>query len=287
MPSDKPTDMKNQYTIQEQTILQDTVVLIEDSGSIYAHSAAEELATKLGLRVHTIPNNKEKYAFKNANWQLVFTNKGLVLRLANEPSWGDIVVDFASPSLLYRQQHGGGRTEAIAKAIGIKGKANLTVLDCTAGMGTDSFIMASVGAKVTMLERSTIIASLLEDGLYRASQSQVEAISRLSLVHHNAIDYITEQTKQSQQVPIDVIYIDPMFPHKKKSALVKKEMRAFQQLLGPDQDSQALLSAAINYAPKRIVVKRPNSAPPLENNSNKQPNLEISSKKHRFDIYFK
>jgi 16S rRNA (guanine1516-N2)-methyltransferase len=76
-----------------------------------------------------------------------------------------------------------------------------------------------------------------------------------------------------------------MFPHKKKSALVKKEMQAFQRLLGPDQDSEALLSNALNYATSRVVVKRPVSAPELANSQDRKPTMAIRSKKHRFDVY--
>lgn len=229
-------------------------------------------------------------------WQLVYTSDGLVLRLSNEPSWGDIIVDFNSAALNYRKQHGGGRNEALAKAIGIKGKDALSVIDCTAGMGSDSFVMASVGAHVTMLERSPVIAALLEDALYRisaeglATQAQdhdVQALSkRLCLVKSDATSYLlAEGEKAKQESLADVIYLDPMFPHKKKSALVKKEMRAFQQLLGEDTDSAQLLEAALNYAGSRVVVKRPSYAEPIELSSGRKPNTAIESKKHRFDVY--
>jgi len=262
---------------------QKLAVLIEDSGSIAANENATQLANKLGVQVHTIPANAAKKAFVDADYLLVYTEKGLVLRIASEPTWSDIGVDFASAALQYRKQHGGGRNESIAKAIGIKGKDTLHVLDCTAGMGTDSFVMASVGASVTMLERSPIISALLADGLMRAQQESVSIASQLNLIEANAIEYLNNNTAKASN--IDVVYLDPMFPHKKKSALVKKEMRAFQLMLGPDQDSDDLLSAAINFAPKRIVVKRPASAPELHNSQQRKPNMAISSKKHRFDVY--
>lgn len=268
---------------QTEELINNTAVLIEDSGSIAANEHAQILANKLGVQVHTIPANKKKQLFSAANWLLVYTEKGLVLRVSSQPTWSDISVDFASAALQYRKQHGGGRNESVAKAIGIKGKSSLNVLDCTAGMGTDSFVMASVGAHVTMLERSPIISALLEDGLYRATNDAIEVASRIDLIQADAIEYLNMHS--STQTNIDVVYLDPMFPHKKKSALVKKEMRAFQLLLGPDQDSADLLTAAINFGPKRIVVKRPGSAPELENQQQLKPNMSISSKKHRFDVY--
>jgi 16S rRNA (guanine1516-N2)-methyltransferase len=299
------TGAHGDYQDVNHQALNNAVVLIEDSGSIQANEWAQVLSKKLGLELHTIPASAKssaakKVGFKGAQWQLVFTEKGLCLRVASEPSWSDIRVDFASDALQYRKQHGGGRNESVAKAIGIKGKESINVLDCTAGMGTDSFIMASVGANVTMLERSIIIASLLDNALERANLEQVEVCERMSLINANAIEFLQESLEIAahKNPPIDVIYLDPMFPHKKKSALVKKEMRAFQLLLGPDQDSEQLLSAAINFAshlavsdhssnnkPKRIVVKRPASAPCLSNTQGLQPSMAITAKKHRFDVY--
>jgi 16S rRNA (guanine1516-N2)-methyltransferase len=280
----------NKASISLSPLAQNTVILLEDTGSIFASEQSQLLARKLGLQVHTIPANKIKQQFTQAQWQLVFTLQGLVLRLSSEPTWSDILVDFAASNLQYRQQHGGGRNEAIAKAIGIKGKQSVNVLDCTAGMGTDSFVMASVGAYVTMLERSPVIGALLENALLRGAQAgengDVDCFAiceRMSLKQQDAITYLNENTANDTQT--DVVYLDPMFPHKKKSALVKKEMRAFQMLLGPDQDSEHLLSAAITFAPKRIVVKRPATAPDLENKQGLKPTMTIGSKKHRFDVY--
>lgn len=262
-----------------------TVILIEDTGSLLAHERAKSLSAKTGFPVFEVNPQKAKHKFSQAQWQLVFTAQGLSLRLSTEPNWSDIRVDFSSAALQYRKQHGGGRNEAIAKAIGIKGKESLSVVDCTAGMGTDSFVMASVGAKVTMLERSPVIAALLEDALLRLNDAGEMVVDNLSLLSCDAIEYLTEATTTCSPTRADVIYLDPMFPHKKKSALVKKEMQAFHLLIGPDQDSERLLTTAIDYKPKRIVVKRPTSAPQLNNIQNLNPSMEIRSKKHRFDVY--
>lgn len=276
-----------QSTVSLSPLAENTVILVEDTGSIFASEQSQLLAKKLGLEVHAIPANKKKQKFAQAQWQLVFTLQGLVLRLSSEPTWSDILIDFAAANLQYRQQHGGGRNEAIAKAIGIKGKQSINVLDCTAGMGTDSFIMASVGANVTLLERSPIIGALLENALIRGVQAgDVECLNvceRMDLKQQDAIAYLNQNNASTSQT--DVVYLDPMFPHKKKSALVKKEMRAFQMLLGPDQDSELLLTGAINFAPQRIVVKRPASAPALDNRQGLTPSMAIGSKKHRFDVY--
>jgi len=289
------------------------VIVIEDKDRIAPTEDAKHLSADTGFpivnrgptKAHTHLNTrqskaKNKKSHKNTKssvhndnndattlieWQLVYTSEGLALRLSNEPSWGDIIVDFNSAALNYRKQHGGGRNEALAKAIGIKGKESLSVIDCTAGMGNDSFVMASVGASVIMLERSPVIAALLQDAINRID-GHPDLSERLTLHKGDARDYILQQGEKGNSKAIsDVIYLDPMFPHKKKSALVKKEMRAFQQLLGEDMDSAQLLEAALKYAGNRVVVKRPSYAEPIELSSGRLPNTAIESKKHRFDVY--
>lgn len=249
------------------------VIIIDDWGSIAAHEAAKKLSQRLELPIVNVNKSSTQ-----ATYQLVYTPVGLVLRLAQEPSWGDIYIDFCSAALSYRKQYGGGKNEPLAKAIGIKTIPNAKVLDCTAGMGKDAFVMASVGACVTMLERSPTVAALLEDGLIRGQE--LPEVQAMTLLHADAIVHM-----QEAEPDVDVVYLDPMFPHKKKSALVKKEMRAFQSLLGADIDSEKLLSTALNFAKKRVVVKRPASAPPIKNSQGRKVTMQINMKKHRFDVY--
>ncbi|MCA9466306.1 MAG: class I SAM-dependent methyltransferase, partial [Nitrospira sp.] len=87
-----------------------------------------------------------------------------------------------------------------------------------------------------------------------------------------------------QQLPFEpeVIYLDPMFPHKEKSALVKKDMRVLQEVVGPDEDADELFTIARTVATNRVVVKRPDYADFL---SGLKPQTSIKTKKHRFDIY--
>ena len=100
---------------------------------------------------------------------------------------------------------------------------------------------------------------------------------RLQLIHASSLTALTDITPRPQ-----VVYLDPMFPHKQKSALVKKEMRVFQSLVGPDLDADGLLAPARQLATKRVVVKRPDYAPPLADVAT--PNAVVT-KGHRFDIY--
>ncbi|MEM0909481.1 MAG: class I SAM-dependent methyltransferase [Pseudomonadota bacterium] len=267
-----------------------TVILIEDIDSLSAHEKANALAKRLDLAVHEIKpahaksnaanSSTRKKQFSNEQWQLVVTKKGLVLRLSSQPDWGDIHVDFCGNSLAYRRQHGGGKKEPLVKAVGLHKNRDLRILDCTAGMGVDSFIMAAAGGKVTMLERQYHISALLEDALERAKQNKLDLSHRLILKTVDAFDYL-----QGSPDKYDIIYLDPMFPHKKKSALVKKEMQAFQKLLGEDTDSSKVMTLALSQAHRRVVVKRPNQADPLQNDEKRLPDLATTTKKHRFDIY--
>lgn len=205
----------------------------------------------------------------------------LELRQLDEPKVGPVLVDFASDALTFRRLHGGGKKEAIAKAVGLKGQSTLNVLDATAGLGRDAFVLASLGCHVHMVERSPVVAALLADGLRRAAEdSQLSKWLPLKMQLTQGI--ASELLADWQQEKPDVVYLDPMFPHRKKTALVKKEMRIFQQLLGPDEDADLLLPPALALAQKRVVVKRPADAPYL---AGKKPDIEYTGKANRFDVY--
>lgn len=209
---------------------------------------------------------------------LVLEDSKLALVDFSDRKTGGVVVDFLSGEAQYRRQHGGGKKEPIAKAIGMKGQSSLSVIDATPGLGRDAFVLVGLGCHVTMIERSPIVAALLYDGIRRLSVQSPELAKRMKLCFGNSAEVMANWQKHE----IDAIYLDPMFPHRKKSALVKKEMRLFQQLLGPDEDADALLAPAIKLAKKRVVVKRPNAADDL---AGVKPNMAITSKKHRFDVY--
>lgn len=99
---------------------------------------------------------------------LVLTAEGLELRKCDEPKLGGIRVDFAGGTMAHRRRFGGGRGEAVAKAAGIKKSYLPSVVDATAGLGRDAFVLASLGCHVRMIERHPVVAALLDDGLQRA-----------------------------------------------------------------------------------------------------------------------
>ncbi|MEE8057275.1 MAG: class I SAM-dependent methyltransferase [Pseudomonadales bacterium] len=214
---------------------------------------------------------------------LIYTEQGLALQRTDSKAAGPVMVDFVSGVASYRRAKGGG--ELIVKAVAGDKQPRPTVLDATAGLGRDSFVLASWGYPVTLCERSPIVACLLDDGLQRASQAGDSAlqavIARMQLQPIDAVSYL-QQLEQSTWP--DVVLIDPMFPPSKKSALVKKEMQVFQQIIGADQDSELLLNAALEYANNRVVVKRPRKSQFL---TDKKPNFSVEGKAIRFDIYTK
>lgn len=209
---------------------------------------------------------------------LQFNQQALELLKLDEPKLGGVKVDFVEGAMAHRRKFGGGRGQDIAKAIGLKHGFTPHVLDATAGLGRDAFVLASLSCQVTLMERMPVVAALLDDGLERAKlNSDVgEIAQRMQLVHASSIENMT----LAEQV--DVVYLDPMYPHREKSAAVKKEMRVFQSLVGEDLDADALLAPALALAKYRVVVKRPSYAPPL---NNKKPSTSIKMKKNRFDVY--
>lgn len=193
---------------------------------------------------------------------------------------GPVYIDFIQGKKNHRRQFGGGKGQPLARAVLAQQQPH--IIDATAGMGGDGFVFASLGCQVTLIERSPIIAALLADAIKRTQQadtpSEIRAImGRITLIQADAADYLTQQTPLCE-----VIYCDPMYPDKKKTAAAPKEMQALQQLVGADQDSERLLAAALQTAQKRVVVKRPKKAPPL---IGPNPNAHISSPNTRYDLY--
>lgn len=211
---------------------------------------------------------------------LVYEQDILRLRNLDEPKQGDVYVDWTGGASAHRRRFGGGKGQSIAKAVGLNKGGTPHVADATAGLGRDAFVLASLGCHVDLIERSPTAYALLQDG-YRRACADAEIgqwiAQRMTLHFGPAWEQLAALATQPE-----VVYLDPMFPHRQKSALVKKEMRVFQQLVGTDEDADKLLDAALQAATKRVAVKRPSSAPFL---AQRQPHTQITSKKHRYDIY--
>lgn len=194
---------------------------------------------------------------------------------------GATMVDFVGGKMGYRNKNSGFKDQDIIKACGIKKGMRPSILDATAGLGRDGFVLAGTGCKVTLIERNPVIALLLEDGLNRAKAVTQTADSAANITLHCADSTTFIKSINNIDSP-EVIYLDPMYPHRTKSSLVKKEMRALRDVVGDDFDSNELLLAALNKAKKRVVVKRPKGAEYL---ADKKPSMSFDGKSTRFDVY--
>ncbi|MFA5676847.1 MAG: class I SAM-dependent methyltransferase [Pseudomonas sp.] len=237
--------------------------------------AAKELATRLQLPLYS--------EHPSAELLLQLGDDGLSLQSTEDGAPGAVRVDFVEGALAHRRQYGGGAGQMVARAVGLRGALRPTVLDATAGLGRDAFVLAALGCEVTLIERQPVIAALLADGLARAQQAGGEVseiAARMRLLHGDAIELMQ---LWSDPVP-QVIHLDPMFPHRQKSALVKKEMRLFRPLAGDDLDAPQLLDAALQLASHRVAVKRPRKAPAIDGPA---PSAELAGQSSRYDIYGK
>lgn len=212
---------------------------------------------------------------------LQLTPERLQMQQLGADAPGPVYVDFVEGAMGHRRKYGGGRGQLVAKAVGLKKGFTPAVVDATAGLGRDSFVLAQLGCRVRMVERSPVVAALLRDGMMRAqSDAEVaEIIGRMSLTVADAKEWLL--TLSEEQRP-DVVYVDPMHPERTKAAEVKKEMRLFRDLVGFDEDDAELLQAALRVARKRVVVKRPRKAEAI---AGPRPGLVMEGKSTRFDIY--
>ncbi len=212
------------------------------------------------------------------DYLFVFDGPKLTLLATNAAAGGELCVDFSEAKLNYRAKSS-IKDQSIARAVGVKGGKRPSVLDATAGLGKDAFLLASFGCSVALLERSALIHALLEDGLERRGYygaETAEILSRMDLARGEFLEF------EPASPQFDVVYLDPMFPARRKSAKVKKDMAALQELLGHQSDGSELLQHAKSLATKRVVVKRAKTSPHLGTDA---PDIEFKGSSSRYDVY--
>lgn len=243
-------------------------VLYQGQGDILPF---QQLAERLGVPLLQSPNDRQEDFF--LSWRegcLKLLDKELLKK-------GGLAVDI-EPRNGEQRSWPAPKDGALAQALGRKTR---TVVDATTGWGQDSLHIFRMGYELVCIERSPVMAELLADGF--ALLAQQDWMQRLNLqpprlLQGNAIDLLAAEPQA------DCIYLDPMFPPKrKKSALAKKSMRVLRDLLGDDQDKEQLFEAALNAAGKRVVVKSPDYAEPLGG----KPNESFQGKLLRYDVYLK
>ena len=186
---------------------------------------------------------------------------------------------FIEGPILHRLKYGKGRGQNLAKAVGMKSNKNRNIIDATAGLGYDSFILASLGAKVTLIERSQKMYELLQNGINEGISfgGEIEKIiNRMELLFGDSKDILPKLTPE-------VIMIDTMYKERKKTALVKNNMRLVREIVGPDTDYIELLEVALNCAKNRVVLKQPRYAEPIKDI--KKCSHQIIGKTIRYDIF--
>jgi 16S rRNA (guanine1516-N2)-methyltransferase len=208
---------------------------------------------------------------ETCDFVLAQTDLHLELRDLRDPRLNPLCVDFSDVDLRpYAASL--SRRQPLARAIG---KAQI-VVDATAGLAQDALRLALMGFRVTAIERSRVVAALVADGLKRLGARHA-LHDRLRLLPGDARELLPALTPRPE-----VVYLDPMFPEKRRSsAAVRKELKWLRDLVGDDTDALELFEAAHRVASYRVVVKRPDHAPPLVPN----PAASIAGKLVRYDIY--
>lgn len=199
--------------------------------------------------------------------------------MARKDESQEFVVDFVGGAVGHRLRSGEGRGQALPKAAGFTKGRTPTIVDATAGLGRDAFLLASLGAHVTLIERSPEMHAHLQDGIARALDEggiYKEIASRMKLLHGDSRELL-------KTLSPDVVVVDPMHPPRHNSALVKKEMRMLRDVVGSDPDQLELMEAALQSANKRVVLKWPLRAAPME--GLQKPSHQICGKNTRYDVF--
>lgn len=181
-----------------------------------------------------------------------------------------------------RVQPGKWEHELLVRAVrGRSHTGSLHVMDCTAGMGEDALILAAAGFEVSLYEKNPVIAALLQNALEQAENDPVLApiIARMTFQEGDSLSVLHQIAAGEQERP-DVIYLDPMFQKRTKSALIKKKFQLLHKIEQPCANEEELLDAAMAAHPKKIVIKRPAKGPYLAGIC---PGYSIRGKAIRFD----
>ena len=250
------------------------VIVSDKNQAEQSRLQSEALAEKLSLPI--IDSNQA------SDYEFVLFYEAGVLKLIHQADkkMGAVYVDFSKGKSAYRQKHQGKGKLPLSRACGIKQSNRPTIIDATAGLGQDAFVLAGLGCQVLCIEQHPVLSTLLADGLVRAKEGESwlrEITGNMTLISAQAETVLATQKA-------DVIYLDPMYPHEqnRKQAKVNKGMQLFRAFPGTSSNESELLKSAIAAATDRVVVKRPDWASPL---ADQKPSYEVPGKTHRYDVY--
>lgn len=220
-------------------------------------------------------------AERGFDWVLLMTEAGLELRSGSAATRPGLKVSFLRGKGSVRRRAAEGKSQPLAKAVGARGAAP-RVVDATAGLARDAFQLAGMGCRVRAIERSPILAALVQDGIARGREAgdakTRAALERLTFIMGDSRSHL--RGLAGDDIP-DAVYLDPMHPPRTKSAAVKKEMVLCRALVGDDADADELLQTALAVGCRRVVVKRPLRAPPLLS----EPTMIYRGTRVRYDVY--
>ena len=236
------------------------VVCFEKGGQ---KDMAEAFARRIGAEISEKPGPK---------LTILFHAKGVSLTGYGLSYQGDF------ENMLHRVTNGRLQHEMLVRAAK-SDKPGSKAIDATAGMGEDAFLLAAQGYEVTLFEQNPVIAVLLKDALRRAKKHPVlkDIASRMNLVQDNSVEGMSKLLD-----PVDVIYLDPMFPARQKSSLINKKLQLIQKLEPPCSEETDLFDAAISASPSKIIVKRPLKSEFL---AGRKPSYTLNGKAIRYDCY--
>ena len=228
-------------------------------------AAASCLAERLGISLHTDERGAEDALIVR------FDRDGVALAADGMELRADL------SSMASRLRRGRLERELLVRAAKVKGVEDPVAVDATAGFGEDSLLLAAAGFKVLLFEHDAVIAAMLRDALRRAAEvpALAEAASRMCLAGEDSV-----QGLAALEASPDVVYLDPMFPERRKSAAVKKKFQLLHRLERPCDDEDALLRAAVAAGPRKVVVKRPVKGPFL---AGAKPSYSLAGKAVRYD----
>lgn len=237
------------------------ILFADESADIQRASA---IAEKLNIEMKNTPDGHNLF--------LHLSEDGLSLEDGTLSMMGDFT------SMLPRLKQGRLQSEMLVKAAKLKNLDHTpTAIDATAGMGEDSLLLAAAGFQVKLFELDPVIAALLADSIERARliPELSDIVNRMTLMDGDSINAMNSLSES-----VDLIYLDPMFPARNKSGLIKKKFQLLQQLEQPCSNEHDLLSAAISAKPKKIVIKRPAKGPFLDG---VKPDFSYPGKAIRYD----
>jgi 16S rRNA (guanine1516-N2)-methyltransferase len=251
---------------------------------VYENKNLKNKANEISVKTKCLPVLYEDFLKIEDKGEFYFFagEKNFEIRFSNNSSRG-ISVDFTSGKIIHRIKTSTVKNP-LAKACGLKGKMEKKpfIIDATAGLGTDSFLLYFLGAKVFGLERNPFLFYLLEKGLqkyFKLNENQ----DYLKFINSDSINFFKKALETKVIEKPDVVYLDPMYPLENKKAKPKKELEVLRKIIGKDNDSHLLFKDLLNYKNLKIVVKRPKNSPFISDLI--KPSYKIESKLVRYDVY--